>query len=106
MNRFVSYDVSVELIRELRVLMPRIRQHDADLAKQIRKAASSITMNLGEGRRRVGQDRTHFFRIADGSAGEVEAGIDTAEGWGYIEPNEKLRRLLSRLLSLLWGLTH
>ena len=106
MNRFVSYDVSVELIRELRGVMPEIRQHDPDLAKQIRRAASSVTMNLGEGRKRVGQDRTHFFRIADGSAGEVEAGIDTAEAWGYIEPNGQLRRLLSRLLGLLWGLTH
>ena len=106
MNRFVSYDVSVQLIRELRPLMPRIKQQDADLAKQIRKAASSITLNLGEGRKRVGEDRMHFFRIAEGSAGEVEAGIDTAEGWGYIEASAQLRKLLSRLLGLLWGLTH
>jgi four helix bundle protein len=98
--------VSVELIRLLRPVLPQIKQRDADLAKQIRRAASSIPLNLGEGRKRVGEDRTHFFRIAGGSAGEVEAGIDTAESWGYIEASPELRRVLSRLLGLLWGLVN
>src|SRR5687768_5639656 len=38
MDRFASYEVSIELIRALRVVMPKIKQHDADLAKQIRRA--------------------------------------------------------------------
>jgi four helix bundle protein len=106
MDRFASYEVSIELIRALRVVMPKIKQHDADLAKQIRRAATSIALNLGEGRKRVGEDRTHLFRIANGSAGEVEAGLDVAESWGYVDAGPELRRLLSRLLGLLWGLVH
>lgn len=106
MNRFVSYDTSVLLTRALRDVLPRIKARDADLARQIKRAASSITMNLGEGRKRIGEDRMHLFRIAAGSAGEVEAGLDTAQSWGYLEVSPELRALLSRLLGLLWGLVH
>ena len=103
---FVAYEVSIELIRELRPVVGRIRAHDADLAKQMRRAATSICQAVGEGRKRVGQDRMHLFRIADGSAGEVEAGLDAAVAWGYLDQEPKARVVLDRMKRLLWGLTH
>ena len=103
---FIAYDVSIELIRELRVVVPKVRMHDADLAKQMRRAATSIALGLGEGRKRIGQDRTHLFRIAEGSAGEIESALDAAIAWGYINEQTQARALVTRLLRLLWGLTH
>ena len=103
---FVAYETAIELIREMRIVLPKVRMHDAELAKQLRDATTSVSMNLGEGRRRIGKDRIHFFRIADGSAGEVEAGLDSAIAWGYIEDACRARMVLTRLLRLLWGLTH
>ncbi len=38
--RFVALDVALEMIRQLREPLAKIRTHDADLAKQIRKAAA------------------------------------------------------------------
>ena len=85
-----------------------IAQHDADLARQIRKAATSIPANLAEGRRRVGKDRLHLFRIADGSAAEVMHHLKTAAARGFIgaEPIAEALTLLDRELAMTWRLTH
>ena len=69
--------------------------------------ASSIAANVGEGSRRVGKDRLHFFRIAAGSAEEARAHLRVALAWGYLrdEQVEAALRLIDRQLRLLWGLT-
>src|SRR4051812_47454413 len=51
MNTLEAYNVSVDLIRELRTLVPLIEREDRDLGEQIRRAASSVCLNLGEGAR-------------------------------------------------------
>jgi hypothetical protein len=63
-------------------------------------------LNVGEGSRRLGRDRVHHYAVAAGSA-RVD-GIDTAEAWGYVDPEVTVgaRRLLDRELALLWKWTH
>ncbi|HEV8323437.1 MAG TPA: four helix bundle protein [Myxococcota bacterium] len=103
-----AFEVSVALIRELRALVARLQTHDADLASQIRRAASSVPLNVSEGRRRVGRDRAHVWRVAAGSAAEVRAALLVAEAWGYLEASS-LREplaLLDRLLAMLWRMVH
>jgi hypothetical protein len=41
-------ELSLELIEELRPLVPRIKQKDKSLADQIMRSSSSIALNLGE----------------------------------------------------------
>jgi hypothetical protein len=48
---FIAYEVSLELIRSLRDIVPKIKKFDRDLADQIHRAATSVTLNLGEGSR-------------------------------------------------------
>ena len=76
---------SLELVRCLRDLLPRIGRADEDLSRQIRRAASSVVLNLAEGNARAGKDRLHCFRIARGSAHEVRAGLRLATAWGYVQ---------------------
>ena len=58
---FIAYEVSLELIRELRTLVPVIARQDRELAAQIRTAASSVTLNLSEGQRSGGgNQRRHY----------------------------------------------
>jgi len=104
--RFETYVQSIALVAELNQILPRIRARDADLAKQIRRAASSVALNVAEGRKRVGADRLHLFRIAAGSAAEVGAALDVAELWGYIATPTRARQILDRLGGLFWGLLH
>ena len=105
---FQALELSIDLIRSLRSPVEVLRSRDPGLHKQIRAAASSVAMNLGEGNRRVGADRRHFFRIAAGSAEEVRMALRVAEAWGDLEMGaitEPLQ-LLDRLLGMLWRLVN
>ena len=103
---FIAYDVSLQLIRSLRPLVPVLKKHDRDLADQLRRAATSVALNLGEGRRRAGGDQRRHYEIAHGSAGEVLTALDVARAWGYVVDDVDAKQHLDRLLALLWRLTH
>ena len=82
---FATYDVSLELVRVLATVVPAIKKHDRDLADQLKRAATSVVLNVNEGRRRGGGDQRRSFEIASGSAYEVLAAIDAAIAWGWID---------------------
>src|SRR5262252_6074643 len=106
--KFVAYDVSIEIVASLRDLVARIRRRNAKIANQIVASASSISANVLEGNRREGGDRTHFFRIAAGSADETRGHLHVAMTWGWVKQSdiEPTLALIDRELRLLWGLTH
>ena len=102
----VAYEVSKSLIPKLAPLVARIERNDRDLADQLKRAASSVLLNLGEGARSMKGNKHKHYAIAHGSAGEVKAVIDTAIGWGWIDQPRDALAALDHLLALLWGLTH
>ena len=106
--RFEALEVSIEVIRSLCRPLEMLRSRDPDLHRQIRKAASSVALNISEGNRRSGRDRVHHFRIAAGSAAEVCTAPRVAAAWGDLQESAMTGplRLLDRLLGLLWGLSH
>jgi four helix bundle protein len=93
------------LIRALRPVVANLKQYSADVAEQVERAASSVALNLAEGRRRHGRDPRRFFDMAHGSAGELRAALDVADAWGWKIESAHARALLDRELGLLWGLT-
>jgi four helix bundle protein len=103
---FISYEVSLEVIQSLRSLLPQIERNDRDLADQLKRAASSVVLNLAEGQRLTKGNKTKHYAIAHGSANEVRAAIQTAVAWGWIEEAGEQLALVDRLLALLWRLNH
>ena len=105
--RFHVFDASLDLIRSLRELIEVVQRRDGDLAKQLRKAAASISLNISEGNRRRGKDRIHLWRMAAGSAAEVRSCLYIAGAWGYLESSAIIEppELLDRILAMLWRLT-
>ncbi len=105
---FEVFEVAVELVAALRAPTAAIAAKDADLARQLRRAASSVPLNIGEGNQRSGGDRVHHFRIAAGSAAETLAALRVAHAWGYAETGslEPALALLDRVRAMLWRLTH
>jgi four helix bundle protein len=83
---FDAYDRSLQLLRCLAPLIARLAKHDADLTKQLRRAAASVSLNVSEANQRRGKDRAHLFRIALGSAAEVTACLEVAVALAYVEP--------------------
>lgn len=107
MTRFQALELSLDVITSLRQPVATIGRKDRKLADEIRRAASSVALNLAEGRRRSGRDRLHHWRIASGSADEVRTALRVAQAWGDVDARtagESLE-LLDRLLAMLWRLT-
>ncbi len=105
---FQALEIALSMIGSLRAPLTKIARHDRDLEKQLRKAAASVNLNLGEGRRRNGRDRTHSWRVAGGSADETRVGLLIAEAWAYVDHEEvaEALELLDSLLAITWKLTH
>ena len=105
---FDALDVALEMIRSIAEPVAAIGRSDPDLARQIRRAGSSVPLNLAEARKRVGRDRLHLFRVAAGSAAEVRAGLELAAAWRYVGDDAIAAglALCDRELAMLWRLTH
>lgn len=101
---FVSYDVSVQFVRELRGVYARLAEYNAEEADQLHRAAGSVVRNLAEGAGRTGKDRMRFYGYAHGSAREIRGTLDVAAAWG-LDLDAPLATL-DRLCRLLYGLTH
>ena len=105
MPKFVAAEVAIEVVAELRPIVEVIAERDANLADQIRRAATSVVLNLNEGARREKGNKRRAFEIAHGEAREVLGALDCAAAWGYVADASQARAKLDRLLGLLWGLT-
>ena len=103
-----AFEVSLELIRSLEQPLATLDRRDTDLAKQLRRAAASVSLNLSEGSRRQGKDRIHLWRVAAGSADEVVASLRVAEAFGHLkgQATAEALGLCDRVLAMLWRLTH
>ena len=96
--------VALSLPRLLRRPLEKIARRDPDLARQCRRALTSIPLNVAEGSYRTGRDRAHSYRIALGSAAEVTAGLEVAAGFGYVDHPEVAEGLaaLDRVRAMGW----
>jgi four helix bundle protein len=100
-------DLSIEVIEKLRLLMARIKSRDKSLADQIRRAASSVVLNIGEAEYSDPGNRRARFYTAAGSAGETRAAVRLAVASGIVPraEGEPVTALLNRILPMLWKLT-
>ena len=105
---FIALQVSISLIEALRPAVRGLRVRDKDLADQLVRAATSISLNLAEGAKRAGRDQTYHYRIADGSCAEVKASLAVATAWGHLDGVDltAARALLDRQSALLYRLLH
>jgi four helix bundle protein len=79
----------------LPAVLDHIERRDRDLGNQLRRAASSVALNIAEGSGSHGGTRLARYRTALGSARETVACLDVATALGYVEGVDGL--LASRL---------
>jgi len=104
---FQAFEMSLQMISALRAPLTVVERRDLPLAGQMRRAAASVSLNLAEGGRRRGKDRIQLWRVAAGSAAEVEASLRVAQAFGYLEVSQAQEALglCDRVLRMLWSLT-
>jgi len=78
------YDDMLDAVRTMRPMLTAIEKRDPDLSRQLRRAASSVVLNLAEGSGSFGRVRTVRYRTALGSARETIACLRVAEAFGYV----------------------
>jgi four helix bundle protein len=65
--------------------MVELERRDSDLARQMRRASSSVALNTAEGMYSRGKNRTARYHTALGSARETLACLEVAVAMGYVE---------------------
>lgn len=80
------YRKSLDLIRLSVRIIDGLPRGQAHLADQLRRAASSITLNFSEGAgKKSPRDRRRYFHSARGSANEVVAILDVALAFNALD---------------------
>ena len=101
------YSTVIEAVRMLRPVIEEIEKSDRDLARQLRRASSSVALNVSEGSGSHGGTRVERYRNALGSARETGACLDVAEALGYVshvdaallDRLDHVRAVLARILT-------
>ncbi len=104
--RLSALSLMIETVSRMRGVVLMIESHDKDLARQIRRAASSVALNLAEADGSDRGNRKARLHTALGSAREARTGLLLAVAWGYVSGDEvtNLDASLDRVAAMTWGL--
>jgi four helix bundle protein len=100
-------DGVLQIVEQARPFVDAIGRRDRDLGTQIRRALSSVALNLAEGAGSAGGNARLRFQSALGSLYEARAGLRLGIAWGYI-PAADCTTLLAncdRLCARVYGLS-
>jgi four helix bundle protein len=78
------HDVSLQLIRVVRVGVKELERRDADLARQCRRARCRAVLNVSEGSYSRGKNRVARYHTALGSLREALACFEVAAALGCL----------------------
>ena len=83
-----SYKLAITMYREVGRKMPAEERYG--LISQIKRAATSIPLNIAEGFGKAGgqKETLRFLQMARGSCAEMEVLLDLTKDLGYIGENE------------------
>jgi len=103
---FHAHDKAIQAAGIAISLVMRVPAPLKSIADQVIRAASSVPANLAEGAGRSGRDRLHHYRIAYGSAKEVDTHLRLLIGTGAINAStaQDAVRLFDDVRAITWRL--
>jgi len=101
-HKLDAYNVALEFVPRAFVIAGGLPRGLGDLADQLRRASTSIALNIAEGAGEyAGKDKAKFYRYAKRSAAECAAIIEVA---AKLDPSQKVddeAKQLERLTAML-----
>ena len=99
------YSVILEVVREVRPVIVEIERKDPDLGRQMRRAASSVALNVSEGMYSRGKGQAARYHTAMGSMRETLSCIEVGVALGYVSRVDatildKIDRIVATLYKL------
>ena len=95
------YDVMVRVIEELGDALPQIARRDRTLEDQLRRAATSVLLNIAEGSGVRGGHRSLRYSTALGSARECQACLRVARALRYVPSSTSIDGALREVVGTL-----
>ncbi|MCP4896655.1 MAG: four helix bundle protein [bacterium] len=107
-TELIAYTVALEAASMTMALVRRVPAPFRSLSDQAIRAASSVAANLNEGNGRFGRDRFNHWRIAYGSAKEVDTFLRLLSGAKVVDISEaeKVADLFDQVRAMTWRLLH
>jgi four helix bundle protein len=99
------YPVILSFVADVAPLTARIGRHDADLARQLRRASSAVVLNTAEGMHARGRSRMHCYSIALREMRESYAALEVSVLLRYLPPldaalEDRIQHILATLYRL------
>ena len=92
-TRFIAHEKALKAAHIAISVVLRVPAPLRSLADQVVRSASSVPANLAEGAGRSGKDRAYHWRIAYGSAKEVDTHLQLLLGSEAIDVNQTEKAL-------------
>ena len=104
----IVHDVALEMVEEIAPLLRQLGGRDAKLMDQLRRSASSVVLNINEGRYSLGGNKRARYHTAAGSNAETRSCLRVAVAWGFVDRKRAavVDALLDRIQAMLWRLCH
>ena len=101
------YLVAIAMAKSVCLLSRKVQVHDPDLARQMRKASTSVPLNMAEGWHAFGGNRRARFDTAMTEARETIACLDLSAALGYLSDGEVAADLdrADHIVAVLWKLS-
>ena len=103
-QKFTAYRLALSFVENVQPVIRRASAQNRDLADQLKRASTSIVLNIAEGAgRSAGPDRRRFYLIARGSANECAASVELCCVIGVISRQDCAEQLnvLNRICAIL-----
>ena len=78
------YDDVHTWARSMDSVLRSIARHDSNLSRQLRRAVTSVCLNVGEGMGACEGSKRQAYRVALKEMRETASGLRLAASWGYI----------------------
>ncbi len=107
-NTLIAHYKALEASGMSIALVTRVPAPLKSIADQVIRSASSVPANFTEGHGRFGRDRMHHWRIAYGSAKEVDTHLRVLAQAGAIDETQTTAalELLDEVRAMTWRLLH